>query len=139
MRPALAALPDADLAASWAVRPTSCCGSCPSSATRLGEHRDDAGSVALTTVPERRQARMLEGILGVLGRLGERRPVLLVIEDLHRADAGTRTLVTFLARIARLQRLAIVGTLPGRRDPARRPVGHRPAIARWRARASRTA
>ena len=61
-------------------------------------------------MPERRQPRLLEGVLGVLGRLGERRPVLLVVEDLHRADAGTRTLVTFLARIARTQRLAIVGT-----------------------------
>ena len=64
----------------------------------------------LTVVPERRQARLLEGILGVLGRLGELRPVLLVIEDLHRADAATRTLVTFLARLARSQRLAVVGT-----------------------------
>ena len=47
---------------------------------------------------------------GLLGRLGERRPVVLVLEDLHRADAATRALVTFLARIARDQRLAIVGT-----------------------------
>ena len=36
--------------------------------------------------------------------------MLLVIEDLHRADAATRSLFTFLARIARGQRLAIVGT-----------------------------
>ena len=60
------------------------------------------------TVPERRQARTLEGILGMLGRLGEQRPVLLVLEDVHRADAATRALVTFLARIARDQRLALV-------------------------------
>src|SRR4051794_21001527 len=62
------------------------------------------------TAPERRQARTLEGILGLLGRLGERRPVVLVLEDLHRADAATRALVTFLSRIAGDQRLAIVGT-----------------------------
>src|SRR4051794_157870 len=62
------------------------------------------------TAPERRQARTLEGILGLLGRLGERRPVVLVLEDLHRADAATRALVTFLSRIATDQRLAIVGT-----------------------------
>ncbi len=60
------------------------------------------------TVPERRQARTLEGILGMLGRLGEQRPVLLVLEDVHRADAATRALVTFLGRIARDQRLALV-------------------------------
>lgn len=79
----------------------------------------DGARPTVTTVPERRQARLFESILGVLGRLGERRPVLLVIEDLHRADAATRTLVTFLARIARTQRLAIVGTYQGdaiRRD-----------------------
>jgi DNA-binding CsgD family transcriptional regulator/tetratricopeptide (TPR) repeat protein len=60
--------------------------------------------------PERRQARVLEGVLGVLGRLGERHPIVLVVEDLHHADAATRSLVTFLARIARGQRLCVVGT-----------------------------
>ena len=62
------------------------------------------------SAPERRQARTLEGILGLLGRLGERDPVVLVLEDLHRADAATRALVTFLARISNDQRLAIIGT-----------------------------
>src|SRR5260221_11332041 len=63
-----------------------------------------------STAPERRQARIFEGILGVLGRLGERRPVTLALEDLHRSDAATRALVTFLIRVARNQRLAIVVT-----------------------------
>ena len=76
-----------------------------------------------TTAPERRQARTLEGVLGLLGRLGARRPVVLVVEDLHLADAATRALVTFLARIANEQRLAIVGTQQsdavGRDDPWR--------------------
>jgi DNA-binding CsgD family transcriptional regulator/tetratricopeptide (TPR) repeat protein len=62
------------------------------------------------TVPERRQARTLEGVLGMLGRLGEERPVLLIIEDIHRADPATRALATFLARISRSQRLAMVVT-----------------------------
>ncbi len=109
MRPALAALPDADLAAIMGSATDELLRLLPELEARLGV-RDDDGRRTLTTVPERRQARLLEGILGVLGRLGERRPVLLVIEDLHRADAGTRTLVTFLARIARAQRVAIVGT-----------------------------
>ncbi len=73
------------------------------------------------TAPERRQARTLEGVLGLLGRMGEQHPVVLVIEDLHLADAATRALMTFLARIAREQRLAIVGThqpdVVGRDDP----------------------
>jgi DNA-binding CsgD family transcriptional regulator/tetratricopeptide (TPR) repeat protein len=62
------------------------------------------------TAPERRQARTLEGILGLLGRLGEQHPLVFVIEDLHLADAATRAVVTFLARISRDQRLAIIGT-----------------------------
>jgi DNA-binding CsgD family transcriptional regulator/tetratricopeptide (TPR) repeat protein len=62
------------------------------------------------TSPERRQARLLEGILGVLIRLGERRPVLLVLEDLHHADAGTRAFATFLARVQRPRRVCLVAT-----------------------------
>jgi hypothetical protein len=53
---------------------------------------------------------MLERFLGVFWALGERRPVLLVVEDLHRADAATRALVTFISRISRPGRLAVVGT-----------------------------
>ena len=46
----------------------------------------------------------------MLGRLAERSPVLLIVEDIHHADAATRALCSFLARIARSHRLAIVGT-----------------------------
>jgi DNA-binding CsgD family transcriptional regulator/tetratricopeptide (TPR) repeat protein len=63
------------------------------------------------TSPERRQARLLEGILGVLIRLGERRPVVLILEDLHHADAGTRAFATFLARVQRPRRVCLVATL----------------------------
>ena len=62
------------------------------------------------TSAERRQGRVLEGILGVVGRLSERQPVLLVLEDLHEADAATRALVTFLARIKRRHRVCLVAT-----------------------------
>jgi DNA-binding CsgD family transcriptional regulator/tetratricopeptide (TPR) repeat protein len=64
-----------------------------------------------TTIdPERRQTRMLEAILGLLTRLGERRPVLLILEDLHDADAGTRALAAFLARVSRPGRLCVMAT-----------------------------
>ena len=56
------------------------------------------------------QTRIFEGILRLLGRLGEGSPVLLVIEDLHWADRSTRDLLSFLARNARDERLLIVGT-----------------------------
>jgi DNA-binding CsgD family transcriptional regulator/tetratricopeptide (TPR) repeat protein len=62
------------------------------------------------TSAERRQARLLEGILGVLGRLGEGRPVMLVLEDLHHADAGTRAFATFLARVQRRHRVCFVAS-----------------------------
>ncbi len=60
--------------------------------------------------PERRAERIMEGVLGILGRLGVRRPVVLVLEDLHRADAATRELVTFVARVAARQRLAVIAS-----------------------------
>ncbi len=60
--------------------------------------------------PDWVQARIFEGLLTLLRSVGERIPVLLVIEDLHWADSSTRDLISFLARNARTERLAVVGT-----------------------------
>ena len=60
--------------------------------------------------PDRRQGRLLEGLMRLLGRLATDRPVLFVLEDVHLADAGTRELIAFLARTARDQRLCVVAT-----------------------------
>jgi DNA-binding CsgD family transcriptional regulator/tetratricopeptide (TPR) repeat protein len=67
----------------------------PELATRAGE-----------LPPEREldrasQARMFEVVLGVLERLAQERPLLLVIEDLHWADRSTLELLGFLARALR--------------------------------------
>ncbi|MDP9482572.1 MAG: AAA family ATPase, partial [Chloroflexota bacterium] len=62
------------------------------------------------TEPERRQTRMLESILGMLNRIGERTPVVIALEDLQSADAGTRALATFLARVSRPGRLCVLAT-----------------------------
>jgi DNA-binding CsgD family transcriptional regulator/tetratricopeptide (TPR) repeat protein len=59
---------------------------------------------------EWREARMLEAVLGLLERLGERQPVALVLEDMHYSDAATRSLATFLARVSRGQRVMLVLT-----------------------------
>ena len=56
------------------------------------------------------KARLFEQVLGLLGRLGERQPVLLVVEDLHWADGSTRDLLRFLVRAAATERLALVAT-----------------------------
>jgi ATP/maltotriose-dependent transcriptional regulator MalT len=60
--------------------------------------------------PEWIQGRIFEGLLALLRSLGDRAPVLLVLEDLHWADGSTRDVITFLARNARTERLALVGT-----------------------------
>jgi DNA-binding CsgD family transcriptional regulator/tetratricopeptide (TPR) repeat protein len=82
----------------------------PELAVQLTDAGVELPRESVTTAPERRQARTLEGILGLLGRLGADQPVVLILEDMHRADAATRALVTFLARIASNQRLAIIVT-----------------------------
>ncbi|HTR93028.1 MAG TPA: AAA family ATPase [Trebonia sp.] len=54
--------------------------------------------------------QMFGAVLSLLSELSVESPVLLVIEDLHWADASTRHLVTFLARMLHRERVAIIGT-----------------------------
>jgi DNA-binding NarL/FixJ family response regulator len=54
--------------------------------------------------------QMFGAVLSLLSELAVDSPVLLVIEDLHWADATTRDLVTFLARMLHRERVAIIGT-----------------------------
>jgi DNA-binding CsgD family transcriptional regulator/tetratricopeptide (TPR) repeat protein len=54
------------------------------------------------------QTRLFELLLGLLGRLGERSPVALIVEDLHWADHSTRDLLVFLARNLRRERVLVV-------------------------------
>jgi DNA-binding CsgD family transcriptional regulator len=56
------------------------------------------------------QARLFELLLGLLGRLGEQAPLILVVEDLHWADRSTRELLGFLVRNLRWERLLVVVT-----------------------------
>lgn len=133
--PALAALGDRDLPAVLGPAAETFAGLVPELAPRLA---------ALGVLPERpwivsrerRQARLLESILGVLERLGERTPVVLALEDLHAADAGTRSLVTFLARVSRPGRSCVIASYqadvltrehPLRRDLAAAAESTRPA------------
>src|SRR5580692_5847380 len=54
--------------------------------------------------------QMFGAVLSLLSELAAESPVLLVIEDLHWADASTRHLVTFLARMLHRERVVIIGT-----------------------------
>ncbi|MFD7658502.1 AAA family ATPase [Actinosynnema sp. NPDC059797] len=56
------------------------------------------------------QLQLFDAVHGLLGELAERRPVLLVLEDLHWADASTRYLLQFLLSRLRAQRLLVVAT-----------------------------
>ena len=56
------------------------------------------------------QARLFELLLGFLGRLAARSPVVLVIEDLHWADEATRDLVAYLVHIFATSELLLVAT-----------------------------
>ena len=56
------------------------------------------------------QARLFELLLGMLGRLVERSPIALVVEDLHWADRSTRDLLVFLVRNLRRERILAMYT-----------------------------
>ncbi|HEY4634234.1 MAG TPA: AAA family ATPase, partial [Candidatus Limnocylindrales bacterium] len=77
----------------------------PAVAPRLGE----VGRPPILA-PEHRQARLFESVLSFLHRLAERHPVVLALEDLHNADAGTRALARFVARVRRPGRLLTILT-----------------------------
>jgi len=67
--------------------------------------------------------QMFGAVLGTLAELAAASPVLLVLEDLHWADATTRHLVTFLARMLRRERVAIIGTYRTDDLHRRHPLG----------------
>ena len=70
--------------------------------------------------------QMFGGVLGLLAELAAANPVLLVLEDLHWADASTRDLLTFLSRMLHREQVALIGTYRSddlhRRHPLRAVV-----------------
>jgi DNA-binding CsgD family transcriptional regulator len=71
--------------------------------------------------------QMFGAVLGLLAELAAARPVLVVLEDLHWADASTRDLVTFLSRMLHRDRVALIGTY--RTDDLHRRHPLRPVVA----------
>ncbi|HEX2064912.1 MAG TPA: AAA family ATPase, partial [Acidimicrobiales bacterium] len=69
----------------------------------------DAAEEATTTTYAA-QDRLFDLVLRVLHRLGERTPVVLVVEDLHWGDRSTRALISFLLANLRQARVLLVVT-----------------------------
>ncbi len=84
----------------------------------------DGGEPAEGTDPSgMARQQMFGAVLGALAEFAATSQVLLVLEDLHWADATTRHLVTFLARMLRRERVAIVGTYRTDDLHRRHPLG----------------
>ena len=77
--------------------------------------------------PEWAQTRLFDGFLILLERLGERRPVTLIVEDLHWADRSTRDLLSFVARRLHTERVLVLVTY--RSDELHRRHPLRPWLA----------
>ncbi|MEV0901555.1 AAA family ATPase [Actinoplanes sp. NPDC049802] len=73
------------------------------------------------------RGHLFELVGSLFARLGEQRPVVLVVEDLHWADRSTRDLIGFLVRSARVPRLLLVVTY--RTDELHRGHPLRPFLA----------
>lgn len=95
----------------------------------LGDGRDDVGAMigGKPLGDSRDSGPMFEHLLGLLGRLGDRHPLFLVIEDIHWADASTRDALTYLGRNLRGMRVVLVLTY--RADELHRRHPLRPVIA----------
>ena len=66
--------------------------------------------------------RLGELVIGVFDRLSRRGPLVLVVEDLHWADATTRMLFSALARTQRVRPLLLVGTFRSEELHRRHPL-----------------
>src|SRR6266850_864621 len=107
---------------------------------RLGVHARDlskvfpqlAEAMSPTTneaeTPDSRM-RLFEAILALLGLASEDRGLLLIVEDLHWADASTRELLDFITRRLRNRRLLVLATY--RRDEMHRKHPLLPTVQGW--------
>jgi DNA-binding CsgD family transcriptional regulator/tetratricopeptide (TPR) repeat protein len=82
----------------------------------------DDGSHPQFVQAEGLQIRIFEGVLRLLGRLGETAPILLIVEDLHWSDRSTRDLLSFLIRNIQRERVLVVATLRTDEVPWQRPI-----------------
>jgi DNA-binding CsgD family transcriptional regulator/tetratricopeptide (TPR) repeat protein len=74
-----------------------------------------------------RRGYLFELVAALFARLSEQQPLVLVLEDLHWADASTRDLIGFLVRSARLPHVLLIATY--RTDELQRGHPLRPFLA----------
>ncbi|GIV76430.1 MAG: hypothetical protein KatS3mg050_0824 [Litorilinea sp.] len=72
--------------------------------------------------PEQERIRLLEGMVRLVQALGEIRPTLLILEDLHWADAATFDALTYLAQRLVDGRVLLAASLRPEEAQARSPV-----------------
>jgi DNA-binding SARP family transcriptional activator len=86
----------------------------------LATLRADTPAPAAMTGPAA-QARLLEGIAAVLGAAGGKSPALVLVDDVHAADAATQDVLAYLGR--RLRGRPLLLLLAWRSESV--PTGHR--------------
>ena len=77
-----------------------------------------------------RKLRLFEAVLALLGIAADHRGLLIVLEDLHWADASTRELVDYLSRRLRSSRILLLVTY--RSDELHRKHPLTPLVQGWR-------
>lgn len=65
--------------------------------------------------PQFERARLFEAVTRLLARLGEQAPVVLLLDDLHWADADSLHLLHYVARTLRRSRVSVIGAARPRR------------------------
>ncbi len=89
----------------------------------LPEFGEPSGDIETDTA----RARLFEQILTLLERLAERRPMVLIIEDIHWADRSSRDLIAFLSR--NVSAIPMLMVLTYRSDELHRTHPLRPVLA----------
>ncbi len=87
----------------------------------------ELGDSPEATRPDTSPERLREAFVTAVESLADTRPLVLMIEDLHWADGGTLTLLSFLLRVVTRGRLLVVlawrSDESGRNDPVRLVLG----------------
>ena len=87
------------------------------------------GSPIVEMESSQARLRLYEGVLALLRTASEERGLLLVVEDLHWADASTRELLDYVVRRLRNSRILLLATY--RRDELHRKHPLLPTIQGW--------